>query len=481
MKSIFTQIYGILIFCAFSATASPETFNVSDFGAAADGKTDNTAALQKAIDACSSSGGGEVVFDKNGVYLSATLNMKSGVTLNIPFGATLKGLKSPLYKRALIYAESVENIGITGAGTIDGTGAEFEIRDSAPNRPMLIRFDKSKNIRIENIFLTAPAAWTLFLFKCDDALIHKVRVFSHSNYNNDGFDIESSNVVISDCQIDSFDDAIVLKATKSDSQVENVVITNCIVSSGASALKIGTETLGNIRNVNISNCAVKKCKVWRIFYEERKAWIEKYGLTPEIAMGTGIMLCAVDGGLVENVNISNLTIGDCHTPIAIRVGHRNRGVSDELKSSMRNILIRGITAKSESWIASSITSLPAHTLENVRISDSIFHLKAGAPKDKLENAMKSAVGEKEKNYPSSKMYGTILPASAFYARHASSISFENLTIRYWNGEERRPAFVADDVSNLRISGCSYEKSLTEKFADIKSCKNAILESNSPLD
>ena len=459
---------------------------VSEFGAIPDAKTDNTSAIQSAIDKCTTTGGGEVFFDKKGVYLSATINLKDNVIINIPQGATLKGLKTSAYKKALIVADGVKNIGVIGKGTINGTGKDwFENKDGKIKpispRPFLLRFNNSKNIKVEDVFMTAPAGWTFHLYACEDVFITRIKLHGHANYNNDGLDIMGKNIIISDCHIDSFDDAIVIKNLDPKYQVENITITNCILRSCASALKIGTETRGSFKNIVASNCVIGEPSECNYFYEYRKGFAERFGISPKRLNSGGIVLTTVDGGQLENVKISGITMSDVQVPICIRVGHRNRGNSPDINSGARNIIISDIIAKSESWIASSISSIPNHQLENVSIKNCMFLLKAGASSEMLDTAMTEKINENPKNVPGPKVFGRILPASAFYIRHANNVEIGNVTIQYWNGTEKRPPFFADDVSNLKIKNCLYEKSKSETFAKIlENCKGTIIEGNTEI-
>ena len=469
------------ILSAFLANfAVADNVKVSDFGAKADGNFVNTKQIQDAIDKCSATGGGEVLFDKLGTYRTQSIFLKDNVMLNLPRGVVLKGHKSKEYNVALIRGENASNIGITGLGTIDGSGGEFEIGDEAPNRPRLILLKKCKNVLVEGVRLTRPAYWTFYLLQCNNVKINKLNIYAHANYNNDGIDIESKNVVISDCVIDTFDDAIVLKTLNADSTVENVTITNCLISSCASSVKTGTETLGNFKNITISNCIIKKCAERSIVYESRKHWPKTFGVSEGINGGCGINISSVDGAVIENVTISNLVVMDMHVPLCIRVGHRNRGVKGDPKSEIRNVKISGIVAKAESWISNSITATPGHILENIYISDFMLEAKGGAPLEKLQKEQSRVVKDPEKGFPGPRVFGCILPSSAFYVRNANNVTFNNVCIGYWNGGDIRSPFVADNVSNLRIMNSTYKNAGFKEFVTLKDCKDSVFFNNSLL-
>ena len=242
-----------VLFFSMRVTATPmSNFNIIDFGAAGDGETLNTKAIQSAIDACSQNGGGTVHFPA-GTFLSGTIYLKDNVTLNLAPGAVLLGSADakdyPLNKcryvsgsdryvaRALIWGEGLHDIAITGRGTIDGQGSLFVNNRMPPseykrlstffsdttrfitgagdiNRPYLIRLISCRNVLVEGVTLQKPAMWMQHYLNCDDVTLRDLNIFSHGNRNNDMIDIDGSrNVVITGCIGDSDDDGITLKST----------------------------------------------------------------------------------------------------------------------------------------------------------------------------------------------------------------------------------------------------------------------------
>ena len=170
---------------------------------------------------------------------------------------------------------------------------------------------------------------------------------------------------------------------------------------------------------------------------------------------SGIALEAVDGGFLEQVNISNISMTGIQTPIFIRVGHRNK---DETKSSISNVIISGVTAKSESWIANSITCVEGHTLRNITISDCYLNMKATV-KDKIPaDLLEGNIPEKVSGYPENRMFGSVLPAYGFYVRRAQNLTFDNVQIAYYGADETRPAFFLDQSNDVRIMNCIWQKS-----------------------
>ncbi len=251
------------IFAVFIATicADAKNVKVDHFKATADGKTNNLEAIQKAIDECSATGGGEVLFsEKGGVYLSGgPIVLKNNVTLRIPRNVTLKAIAAEAVTKGFIYSRDVENIGITGGGTIDGSGGDYIVKDGAPKRCNLVLLKNSKNIRVTDITLYNGATWTLNLLQCDTVFIDGIHINAHENFNNDGIDIDAKNVVITNSIIDCDDDAICFKSHVRDYVVENVAVSNCVISSNCNFIKFGTATSGGFKNIAITNCVMKKC------------------------------------------------------------------------------------------------------------------------------------------------------------------------------------------------------------------------------
>ncbi|MBN2130332.1 MAG: hypothetical protein JW741_12590, partial [Sedimentisphaerales bacterium] len=207
--------------------AAETLYDVRDYGANPNGQRRCTEAIQKAIDACAADGGGTVYLPP-GTFLSGTLTFKSDVTLRLAAGCTLLGstdlrdypVTVPKYRsytdnytdKSLIYAENVERIAITGRGVIDGRGAAF--KGPYKVRPYLMRFIECRDVTVEGVTIRNSPMWVQHYLACDDVRITGVTVKSHVNHNNDGIDIDSCRrVVISGCNIDSGDDAIVLKST----------------------------------------------------------------------------------------------------------------------------------------------------------------------------------------------------------------------------------------------------------------------------
>ncbi len=449
----------VAIFCVITMVLSAKTINIVDLGAKGDGKTDNTEIIQRAIDECSK-GIGTVVIPQ-GNYLTRTLFMKSNVNLHLEFGATIlgytnlqsyldmfpnrKGKESP----ALIHARGVENISITGLGTIDGQGQHQNFQlgndsEKGPIRPKIIYFQDCKNIRIQDITLTNPAYWTQDYEGCDGVIIRGVKVFSHANYNNDGLDIDSKNVIVSDCYIDCDDDALCFKSDI-DRPCENITVTNCVLRSNCNAIKFGTSGYSGFKNITVTNCVIQKATEDHIRqWYKTEPWL---GTPQEPTVISGVALEAVDGGVMEQIIISNMVMTGVQTPIFIRLGDRKRTITKKM-SVLKDIVISNIIATNASKVACSVTGVPGGIAENILIKDVQITSIGGGTQAQANEQVPESVNK----YPENRMFGVVLPASGFYVRHVKDIRFDNVRFTTLNPDVR-PMFYLDDVKGIEIVDC----------------------------
>jgi len=289
MKSSINRIFkaGLLVgFCLLMAfTANAKVFNVKDFGALGNARTNDAKAIQKAINACAAAGGGQVLFPAGKIYLSGPINLCSHLELRVEAGAKL--LASPdekLYTQSAFRAnkgegtiwiggEKLEQVTITGGGIIDGNGISFmgkELGDSyelksfniIDPRPHLLTMVGCNKVTIQNITIQNSAYWTLHMVGCNDVVIADMTLLNSVKIrNSDGIDIDhSKNVRISNCYIESGDDCICLKNRREYSEYgscKNIVVTNCTMTSSSCAIKIGSENMDSISHVLINNCIIK--------------------------------------------------------------------------------------------------------------------------------------------------------------------------------------------------------------------------------
>jgi polygalacturonase len=448
----------LLTSAAFNIQAAD--YNIMKYGAVNDTTRLSTSAIQQAIDDCSRNGGGMVVIP-TGSYKIGTIIIKSNVHLHLEHGATLYGstrledylpmksdyvsLRTQTSTIQLIYADKANNVVIDGYGTIDGRGRTFKKlswNDEGITRPHLLRFIQSRDITIKDITLKNSGCWMQHYLACDRLTIDGIKVFNRNNYNNDALDLDGCHeVTVTRMMADSDDDGITLKST-SPRLCENISIANCIVSSHCNAIKLGTETNGGFRNINISNIVVKPS------YDQKEKffgqWIGSSAISLEI----------VDGGLMENVNVSDINVEGTEAPIFIRLGNRARGYQlkgtdfDSLipidhVGSINGIHLDNIQIRNAGAMGCSITGLPNHPVTNVWLSHISIHHKGGIKASDLPEIERSVKDEKEKDYPESTMWGC-LPAKGFFVRHARNIRFNDITIQT-EEDDVRPDFVQVDT------------------------------------
>jgi polygalacturonase len=466
-----------VVICLFSSGIFAQVYNVQDFGAVGDGKTINTKAIQSAIDQCSKTGGRVVI--PIGSFLSGTLHLKSGIEIHIEEGGVLKG--SPFFKdypvntvgyknafthsfngkistsRAFIFAEGVHDISLTGKGSVNGNGdsPEFNLGNDGESpqsrqRPCMLLIINCRNVKVYDLFLTNSAYWTENYIGCDGLHLKGLKIFNHTNYNQDGIDIDSRNVLIENCEIDVDDDGICFKNHERKNIVENVVVSNCKIASNCSAIKFGTMSIGGLKNVSISDCSISKASVDHIrHWQQSLKFIEE-----PVTVLAGIAIESVDGAIVDKVTISDITMKDVQTPIFIVLGNRSRrpvGDSSYRPGQIKNVLIKNVTATSHSKMASSITGYPGNYIENVTLENVVLD---NMGKGTEEEATVS-LPENERAYPENRMYGQVYPCSGLYVRHAKGIRLNQIELSVRN-EDYRPEIVLEDVKGIKIMGIKTE-------------------------
>lgn len=381
---------------------------VRDFGAVGDGVAKDTAAVQKAIDACAAAGGGTVYFAA-GSYLCGSLHLKSHITLMLDNGAVILGSTSKddydpwetlafkndsdqetsYFHNALIWGEDMEYVAITGQGMID---CNFKKRHG----PKAIALKRCRYVEITGVHLRNCPNYNISMLGTDYVNIDGVTI---QNGHADGIDPDScKNVRISNCHIEAWDDAIVPKTSFSLGErraCENITVTNCYLATGCNAFKLGTESGGDFKRITVSNCVMT-------------------GLEDDPAI-SGIALESVDGANIDGVTVSNITMINVRTPIFLRLGNRGRDMENPTPGSLQNVAISNVVA-TRAMFPCSITGIPMRRISGVTL-ESIRITYAGSNPVHPEGA---PVPELEENYPEADMFGT-LPTFGMYCRHVEGL------------------------------------------------------------
>ncbi len=323
-------------------------YRIEDFGAVSDGKTINTGIIQKAIDTCHEEGGGKVLCG-SGVFRTGTLTLRSNVELHIPAGCKILGSENPddyedltgsgfkseaapeRSSNCLIRAAESENVAITGAGEINGSGLAFYDASSVnpygklarhlTPRPRIIMFYRCHNVLFQDTTYVDSPCWTFWLMQCENVNVHRLKIRGDRRMTNvDGIDIDACrNVTVGDCIMDTEDDCIVLRAIQGMYDIpavcENITVSNCILDSRCQGIRIGCPGDGVIRNATFSNLVIRSDSNNGIKIENPRIYL------PEGSTGSAD---------IHDIVFSSITVNCRRYPIYIYVeeGVRLKRLSD---------------------------------------------------------------------------------------------------------------------------------------------------------
>ena len=464
-----TLLVILLIAFNLSAFSKPLFYDVKNYGAKGDGKNLDTKAIDKAIDAANAAGGGTVFFPA-GDYLSVTIHLKSNVGLYLEHGATIiaattaKGVQYDLpeksensiyqdyghsyFHNSLIVGENLHDISITGPGHILGTGLLRAVSKTGQvngfgNKTIALKLCRNVILKDFTIF---HGGWFCFLLTgVDNMTMDNLKM----DTNRDGIDlISSKNVHITNCTINSpRDDGIVLKSDFSlnyPRAVENVTISNCSVSgykegtlldgtyvredkATTGRIKIGTETNGGFKNITITNCIIDHC------------W--------------GLALETVDGAVLEDITISNITMREISSaPIFIRLGARQRAPKDFPYSQLHRVMISNIVAYDvTSDQAAIVSGIPDHDIEDLTLSNINIYFKGGGTEAQAANVVPPLID----SYPEPNRFG-ITPSYGFFIRNVKDLKMSDVFVHF-SKDDLRPAFILDHVEGADLQHIKAQK------------------------
>jgi polygalacturonase len=456
---------------AFGSPGEPGKvfYDVTAFGAQGDGKSLDSPAINKAIEAAAAAGGGTIVFPA-GTYRSYSLHLRSHIALYLGPGCILlasdpasdangQGYDLPEsnqpwqdyqdfghnhWHNSLIWGEGLSGVSIAGPGLIWGRGLS---RGSGPGpkaeQPGVgnkaIALKNCRDILLRDFSILHGGHFGILATGVDNLTIDNLKI----DTNRDGMDIDCcQNVRISNCSVNSpWDDAICLKSSFAlgySRATEMVTISNCLVTGNyqegtlldgtrqlfpaatevwrTGRIKFGTESNGGFKNITVTNCVFEGCH--------------------------GFAIESVDGAVIEDVCISNITMREIYAaPIFVRLGARMRGPEGVPIGKIRRITISNITCTNSSSprICSIISGIPGHFVEDIKLSEiTIISQSSGTRADAALE-----LPEKEKEYPEPTMFGTT-PAYAFFLRHVEGVEISGMKVECANRDER-PAFALHDV------------------------------------
>ena len=426
------------------ASSEPARLSVRDHGARGDGKTKDTAAIQAAIDAAAP---GSVVFFPSGNYLSGTLRLRSSLVLRLAADATL--IASPDdadfdpyeileyesfadrettdFGFALLQGHRLQHVSIIGPGRIDGNR-----RSRGGPKPIALK--QCRHITIRDLILENAPNYNISLLGCDHVDLRGVTI---RNSYADGIDPDCCRYVrIAGCRVEARDDAIVLKASLAlgiRRSTENVVVTDCDLVNIRNGLKIGTESSGDFKNIVFRNCTL--------------SGRAEIGQPPPFDVrpfpSAGVSIQNVDGGRLEQVVASGITMRNVRAPIFVRLGERGWGQAVPEAGALTKVTIADLVATGAEW-TSSIMGIPGHdvsdiALSNIRISG----------KGRGDAALVSRpVPERKREYPDAARFRN-LPAHGLYCRHVTRLQVDR-TALIVDAPDARPALVLDDVREVTV-------------------------------
>jgi polygalacturonase len=492
-------------------------FSVRNYGAAGDGKTLDSPAINRAIEAAAAAGGGTVYFPA-GVYASYSIRLKSHITLYLDQHAVILAESTPHdgvstggydaaepqgawepyqdyghnhWHNSLIWGEGIHDISILGPGLIWGKGLsrgwEHEPELPDDHKPGVgnksIALKNCYNVTLRDFSILQGGWFGLLATGVDNLTVDNLRV----DTNRDGFDFDCcKNVRVSNCTVNSpWDDAICPKSSYALGYArvtENVTITNCLVTGGyqlgsvldgswkphvpgsgriyrTGRIKCGTESNGGFRNIAISNCTFDNCH--------------------------GFVLESEDGAVCEDITLTNLAMrGTVASPIFIRLGTRMRGPKDAKVGYIRRLIISNISSSGATAVPAIISGVPSYPIEDIKISDVYLHQVGGGSAELA--ALQPP--ENEAKYPDPEMFGEI-PATGFFLRHIRNLEMSNVEIATESADARPafwlksiegadffrvrvprnsvPAFDLSDVKDFRHFGSQFVPDFTSAHIDAK--------------
>ncbi|MEF2965447.1 glycoside hydrolase family 28 protein [Paenibacillus sp. M1] len=437
-------------------------YNIADYGAQRDSGVPATDAIAAAIETAGRAGGG-TVYVPAGTYVTGAIRLRSHIELRLAPGAVLsfstnpddypvvdsrwEGVRRQVHA-SCIYGEDLEQVSVTGGGTLDGNGQPWwdKHRNASPElhfpRPKLISFDRCRRVTIAGVTLVNSPSWTVNPIACSDVTIDNVSICNPADSpNTDGINPEScSNVRIANCHIDVGDDCIAIKAGTEDTKeripCENITITGCTMIHGHGGVVIGSEMSGDVRNVTIGNCIFKGTD---------------RGIRLKSRRGRG--------GTVEDIRVGNVVMEDVICPFIMNlyyfcgprgkekyVWDKNPYPVTEETPKFRRIHFAHITAREVHAAAGFLYGLAEQYVSEITFDSIDISMAKDAVPGKP--AMMAGIEDMKRR--------------GFYLGNVRDVRFNRVTIENHEG----PAFYIENGEDVEIEGCrSKNTSKPEKLVE----------------
>jgi polygalacturonase len=430
------------------------TFNVKDYGAKGDGSANDTSAINKAITAANSAGGGTVRFPSGTYKSSNSIHMKSNVTLQLDSGSTIKGASGTGYDapesnsndkyqdyghshfhNAMIWGDKLTNIGFTGSGTIDGGGHLITGNPDKGQADKIISLTRCTNLTLSGITLKSGGHFAALINGCDHVVSDHLTIRTADD--RDGWNIISTtNVTITNADIAANDDALPFKSDYAlGAKMANghVSVTDSKLSAGCcNALMFGSETCGDFSDYNFQRITITG------------------------AGKSGLGMVSMDGANISDVHYRDITLSGVRSPIMMKIGTRKRCGNSPGVGHISDITFDNITATGKDssytptiWGQSGSNRINGVTFTNVNITVPGGHgtMSTGVPSDNGDYNPGSL--------------GT-RPAYGWYIHNADNIKFVNSGVKYAS-TDKRPAVIANSGSSVSFDHFTYQSGSGSPF------------------
>jgi len=423
------HIDNIAVSTAVSEPPAP-VVDVRDYGAVGDGKTDNTEAIAKAIAACPA--GGSVVFDA-GVYMTGSILLKSNMTLWVSEDAVIRAIqdndKIRSYREAafagssfvknFLFGNRVENLTITGGGTIDGNSVNGYLISNKPLRPVLLGLLHAKNVKVTNLDLLFSHSWLFIPRESDHVIIDGINL--HNSHKDGIAPLDCHNITITNSIISAGDDALTPKSYSSKG-IDNLVVKNLTINHCKwKGIKFGFSSIGDFTNCLFEDIAM-------------------------VHVQAGITVLLIDGGNASNLTFDRINMNNVHTPITLLNGGGLRSKAPGI-TTMKDITISNLEARNVydpmgSFITGTKVGDTVHKAENITLSN----VKVNSFKGGLTEVPGTPI-EYDGRKADVRVFGNF-PAWGYYIRHADNVVFEDVTHSV-SPEDARKDIVLEDVTGFR--------------------------------